>query len=281
MKKILTLLTAFVLAFTLVGCSSSKDKKGIDAEKLDKNNPVTLKIGASNVPHAEILEHIAPKLLEEGIKLDIVTYQDYYLPNKTLSDKEIDANYFQHIPFLNVETKEKGYDLENAGAIHLEPLGLYSTKVKNLNDLRDGGLVLISNNKAEWGRVIKLLVDANLVKVKDGVDIINATFDDIVENKKNLVFKYDNDPSIMVQYYKNGEGDLVSINSNFAVDAGISPKDDAVVIEKGENNPYANIIAVRKGDKDKLVIKKLIEALKSDDTKNFIDSKYKGSVVLV
>ncbi|KXB57431.1 MetQ/NlpA family ABC transporter substrate-binding protein, partial [Gemelliphila asaccharolytica] len=118
--------------------------------------------------------------------LDIVTYQDYYLPNKTLSDKEIDANYFQHIPFLNVETKEKGYDLENAGAIHLEPLGLYSTKVKNLNDLRDGGLVLISNNKAEWGRVIKLLVDANLVKVKDGVDIINATFDDIVENKKNL-----------------------------------------------------------------------------------------------
>ena len=281
MKKILTLLTAFVLAFTLVGCSGAKDKKGIDAEKLDKNNPVTLKIGASNVPHAEILEHIAPKLLEEGIKLDIVTYQDYYLPNKTLSDKEIDANYFQHIPFLNVETKEKGYDLENAGAIHLEPLGLYSTKVKNLNDLRDGGLVLISNNKAEWGRVIKLLVDANLVKVKDGVDIINATFDDIVENKKNLVFKYDNDPSIMVQYYKNGEGDLVSINSNFAVDAGINPKDDAIIFEKPENNPYANLIVVRKGDKDKLVIKKLIEALKSDDTKNFIDSKYKGSVVAV
>ena len=281
MKKILTLLTAFVLAFTLVGCSGAKDKKGIDAEKLDKNNPVTLKIGASNVPHAEILEHIAPKLLEEGIKLDIVTYQDYFLPNKSLNDKEIDANYFQHVPFLDLEIKEKGYKLEDAGAIHLEPLGLYSTKVKNLTDLRDGAVVLVSNSKSDWGRIIKLLSDNGLVKVKDGVDIINATFDDIVENKKNLVFKYDNDPSIMVQYYKNGEGDLVSINSNFAVDAGISPKDDAVVIEKGENNPYANIIAVRKGDKDKLVIKKLIEALKSDDTKNFIDSKYKGSVVLV
>ena len=281
MKKILTLLTAFVLAFTLVGCSGAKDKKGIDAEKLDKNNPVTLKIGATNVPHAEILEHIAPKLLEEGIKLDIVTYQDYFLPNKSLNDKEIDANYFQHVPFLDLEIKEKGYKLEDAGAIHLEPLGLYSTKVKNLNDLRDGAVVLVSNSKSDWGRIIKLLSDNGLVKVKDGVDIINATFDDIVENKKNLVFKYDNDPSIMVQYYKNGEGDLVSINSNFAVDAGISPKDDAVVIEKGENNPYANIIAVRKGDKDKLVIKKLIEALKSDDTKNFIDSKYKGSVVLV
>ena len=281
MKKILTLLTAFVLAFTLVGCSGAKDKKGIDAEKLDKNNPVTLKIGASNVPHAEILEHIAPKLLEEGIKLDIVTYQDYFLPNKSLNDKEIDANYFQHVPFLDLEIKEKGYKLEDAGAIHLEPLGLYSTKVKNLNDLRDGAVVLVSNSKSDWGRIIKLLSDNGLVKVKDGVNIINATFDDIVENKKNLVFKYDNDPSIMVQYYKNGEGDLVSINSNFAVDAGISPKDDAVVIEKGENNPYANIIAVRKGDKDKLVIKKLIEALKSDDTKNFIDSKYKGSVVLV
>ena len=281
MKKILTLLTAFVLAFTLVGCSGAKDKKGIDAEKLDKNNPVTLKIGATNVPHAEILEHIAPKLLEEGIKLDIVTYQDYFLPNKSLNDKEIDANYFQHVPFLDLEIKEKGYKLEDAGAIHLEPLGLYSTKVKNLNDLRDGAVVLVSNSKSDWGRIIKLLSDNGLVKVKDGVDIINATFDDIVENKKNLVFKYDNDPSIMVQYYKNGEGDLVSINSNFAVDAGISPKDDAIVIEKGENNPYANIIAVRKGDKDKLVIKKLIEALKSDDTKNFIDSKYKGSVVLV
>ncbi len=281
MKKILTLLTAFVLAFTLVGCSGAKDKKGIDAEKLDKNNPVTLKIGATNVPHAEILEHIAPKLLEEGIKLDIVTYQDYFLPNKSLNDKEIDANYFQHVPFLDLEIKEKGYKLEDAGAIHLEPLGLYSTKVKNLTDLRDGAVVLVSNSKSDWGRIIKLLSDNGLVKVKDGVDIINATFDDIVENKKNLVFKYDNDPSIMVQYYKNGEGDLVSINSNFAVDAGISPKDDAVVIEKGENNPYANIIAVRKGDKDKLVIKKLIEALKSDDTKNFIDSKYKGSVVLV
>ena len=281
MKKILTLLTAFVLAFTLVGCSGAKDKKGIDAEKLDKNNPVTLKIGATNVPHAEILEHIAPKLLEEGIKLDIVTYQDYFLPNKSLNDKEIDANYFQHVPFLDLEIKEKGYKLEDAGAIHLEPLGLYSTKVKNLNDLRDGAVVLVSNSKSDWGRIIKLLSDNGLVKVKDGVNIINATFDDIVENKKNLVFKYDNDPSIMVQYYKNGEGDLVSINSNFAVDAGISPKDDAVVIEKGENNPYANIIAVRKGDKDKLVIKKLIEALKSDDTKNFIDSKYKGSVVLV
>ena len=281
MKKILTLLTAFVLAFTLVGCSGAKDKKGIDAEKLDKNNPVTLKIGATNVPHAEILEHIAPKLLEEGIKLDIVTYQDYFLPNKSLNDKEIDANYFQHVPFLDLEIKEKGYKLEDAGAIHLEPLGLYSTKVKNLNDLRDGAVVLVSNSKSDWGRIIKLLSDNGLVKVKDGVDIINATFDDIVENKKNLVFKYDNDPSIMVQYYKNGEGDLVSINSNFAVDAGISPKDDAVVIEKGENNPYANIIAVRKGDKDKLVIKKLIEALKSDDTKNFIDSKYKGSVVAV
>ena len=173
MKKILTLLTAFVLAFTLVGCSGAKDKKGIDAEKLDKNNPVTLKIGATNVPHAEILEHIAPKLLEEGIKLDIVTYQDYFLPNKSLNDKEIDANYFQHVPFLDLEIKEKGYKLEDAGAIHLEPLGLYSTKVKNLNDLRDGAVVLVSNSKSDWGRIIKLLSDNGLVKVKDGVDILS------------------------------------------------------------------------------------------------------------
>ena len=289
MKKLLTLLSAFILTFIVVGCSSSgtsnntskttEEKKGINVESLDPNKPVTVKIGATNVPHAELLEHVAPTLEKAGIKLDIVTYQDYYLPNKNLVDKEIDLNYFQHIPFLETEIKEKGYKLEDAGSIHVEPIALYSKKIKSLSELKEGALVLVSNNKAEWGRIIRILQKAELIKIKEGVDPISATFDDIVENPKNLKFKYDNDPAIMVQYYQNGEGDLVSINSNFAVDAGISPVEESVELESADNNPYANIIVVRAGDKDKIVTKKIVEVLQSEDVKKFIKERYKGAVI--
>ena len=211
MKKLLLLITSFVLGFVLIGCSSAskEEKKGIDVEKLDPKNPVTIKVGASNVPHAVLLEHVAPQLEKEGIKLDIITYQDYYIPNKTLNDKEIDINYFQHVPFLKNAIKENGYKIEDAGAVHLEPIGLYSKKVKNVKDLKDGAKVLVSNNKAEWGRVLKLLSAEGLVKIKDGVEPVNATFDDVVENPKNLKFSYENDPALMTQFYQNGEGDLV------------------------------------------------------------------------
>lgn len=284
MKKILAFLSALIVTFTLIGCSTkssstTETKTGINVEKLDPSNPVTVKVGATNVPHAELLEYIKPKLEKEGIKLDIVTYQDYYLPNKNLVDKEIDLNYFQHVPFLNNEIKEKGYAIEDAGKVHIEPIGLYSKKVKSLSELQDGALILVSNNKSEWGRVLSILQKEGLVKIKDGVDVITATFDDVVENPKNLKFKYDNDPAIMVQYYNNGEGDLVSINSNFAVDAGISPVNDSVVVESPDNNPYANIIVTRTGDKDKVVTKKILEYLQSEDVKNYIKEKYKGAVV--
>ncbi|MBF0709894.1 MULTISPECIES: MetQ/NlpA family ABC transporter substrate-binding protein [unclassified Gemella] len=283
MKKFLKAFAATtLLSVSLVGSTALADeKKGIDVDTLDPSKPVTVKIGASNVPHAELLEEVAPKLEKEGIKLDIVPYQDYYLPNKNLNEKEIDLNYFQHVPFLNKEVEEKGYKLDNAGAIHIEPIGLYSKKVKSLSELEEGAKVLVSNNKSEWGRVLKLLQDNGLVKIKDGVDVVTATFDDVVENPKKLEFKYDNDPAIMVQYYNNNEGDLISINTNFAVDAGITPKDDAIALESGENNPYGNIIVTRAGDKDKVVTKKIVEALKSEETVKFIEEKYKGAVLPV
>lgn len=283
MKKLLLLVTSFVLGFVLVGCSSSSSKstnKGIDTETLDPSNPVTIKIGATNVPHAEILEHVKDKLEKEGVKLDIVTYQDYYIPNKTLNDKEIDINYFQHIPFLNVSIKENGYKLESAGAVHVEPIALYSKKIKSLSELKDGATILVSNNKSEWGRILKILQENGIVKVKSGVDIINATFDDIAENPKNLKFNYESDPAIMTQFYNNGEGDLVAINSNFAVDAGLSPINDSVVREK-EDTPYANILVVREGDKDKPVVKKILEAVTSEDTQKWILEKWKGAVIPV
>ncbi|AME10155.1 MULTISPECIES: MetQ/NlpA family ABC transporter substrate-binding protein [Gemella] len=284
MKKILSFVASLLaLVVVLTACSSkSSEKKGIDVEKLDPSNPVTVKVGATNVPHAVLLEHVKPQLEKEGIKLDIITYQDYYVPNKTLNDKEIDINYFQHLPFLENAVKENGYKIENAGAVHLEPIGLYSKKVKDVSELKDGAQILVSNNKSEWGRVIKLLAKKGLVKVKDGVDPITATFDDISENPKNLKFSYENDPALMTKFYENGEGDLVSINANFAVDNGLNPIKDPVLVEEAtEDNPYGNILAVREGDKDKIVVKKILEALKSEDTKKFIQEKWNGAVLPV
>ena len=284
MKKLLLLVTSFVLGFVLIGCSSSskEEKKGIDVEKLDPNNPVTVKIGATNVPHAVLLEHVAPQLEKEGIKLDIVTYQDYYIPNKTLNEKEIDINYFQHVPFLKNAIKENGYKIEDAGAVHLEPIGLYSKRVKDVADLKDGAKVYVSNNKAEWGRVIKLLASKGLVKVKDGVDPVTATFDDIAENPKHLQFSYENDPALMTKYYENDEADLISINANCAVDNGLNAAKDPILVEAATaDNPYGNILAVREGDKDKLVVKKILEALRSEDTKKFMQEKWNGAVLPV
>ena len=284
MKKILSFVASLLaLVVVLTACSSkSSEKKGIDVEKLDPSNPVTVKVGATNVPHAVLLEHVKPQLEKEGIKLDIITYQDYYVPNKTLNDKEIDINYFQHLPFLENAVKENGYKIENAGAVHLEPIGLYSKKVKDVSELKDGAQILVSNNKSEWGRVIKLLAKKGLVKVKDGVDPITATFDDISENPKNFKFSYENDPALMTKFYENGEGDLVSINANFAVDNGLNPIKDPVLVEEAtEDNPYGNILAVREGDKDKIVVKKILEALKSEDTKKFIQEKWNGAVLPV
>ena len=188
----------------------------------------------------------------------------------------------EKIEELAASIKENGYKIEDAGAVHLEPIGLYSKKVKNVKDLKDGAKVLVSNNKAEWGRVLKLLSAEGLVKIKDGVDPINATFDDIAENPKNLKFNYESDPALMTQFYQNGEGDLVSINANFAVDAGLNAATEPILVEKAtDDNPYGNILAVRQGDKDKLVVKKILAALKSEDTQKFIKEKWNGAVVPV
>lgn len=266
-----------ILTLGLVGTLAACGNGGKDSKKSDED---TLKIGASNVPHAEILEHVKPILEKEGVKLDIKTYTDYVIPNKALADGEIDANYFQHIPYFKNQVKENNYKFENAGEIHIEPLGLYSKRVKDLKDVKEGATVIVSNSQTDWGRVISILQDAGLVKVKKGVDITTATFDDIAENPKKLKFTYESDPALMTTFLDNDEGDLIAINSNFAVDAGLDPLKDAVALEK-TSSPYANIIAVRSEDKDNPRIKKLVKVLKSEDVKKWILDKWKGAVVPV
>ncbi|PJN88488.1 MetQ/NlpA family ABC transporter substrate-binding protein [Bacillus sp. mrc49] len=271
MKKFLGFALILVLSIALAACGSDKDKKsGSDTEKLV--------VGASNVPHAEILEKAKPILKEKGIDLEIKTFQDYVLPNKALNDKELDANYFQHLPFLESAIKENGYDFVNAGAIHIEPIGLYSKKYKSIDKLPKGATIILSSSVADHGRALSLLEKNGLIKLKEGIDKTTATTKDIIENKNNLKFDAEYEAALLPKIYESGEGDAVLINSNYAIDAGLNPLKDSIAIEDSES-PYVNVIAVNKGDENKKAIKTLVEVLHSKEIKDFILKEYKGAVV--
>ncbi|MEG0267844.1 MAG: MetQ/NlpA family ABC transporter substrate-binding protein [Carnobacterium sp.] len=272
-KAVLTL----GLSLTLAACGNdSADEK----DSTSKSEETTIKIGASNVPHAEILEFAEPLLAKEGVKLDITTYNDYVIPNIALDEGDLDANYFQHIPFFNSAVAENDFDFVNAGAIHIEPLGLYSKKYKKLSDVKDGAVVLVSNSQSDWGRIISILEKEGLVTLKEGVEPTTATFDDIDKNTKNLKFEYENDPALMTTLYQQEEGDLVAINSNFAVDQDLDPLEDSIALES-TSSPYANIVAVRSEDKKDPAIQKLIKVLKSNEVQDYILEEWKGAVVPV
>jgi D-methionine transport system substrate-binding protein len=276
MKKWIGVLIALTLLLTLAACgSSTSTDKSADGKKLTK-----LVVGASNVPHAEILEQAKPLLKEKGIDLVIKKFQDYVLPNQALKSKELDANYFQHIPYLNAQNKEFGYGFVNAGGIHIEPIGVYSKKYKKLSDLPNGAHLIMSNSVSDHGRLLSLLEAQGLIKLKSGIDKTKATLNDVVSNPKNLKFDTNYEPALLPKIYKNGEGDAVLINSNFAIDNGINPVKDSIAIED-KNSPYVNIVAVRKGDENKPAIKTLIEVLHSKKIQDFILEKYKGAVVPV
>ncbi|MBO0419887.1 methionine ABC transporter substrate-binding protein [Vagococcus fluvialis] len=276
-KKLLGLGLVTVLAIGLAACGGNKEASDKGKAKEDDK---TIVVGASPTPHAEILEEAKPLLKEKGYNLEVKVFQDYVLPNKALEQKEIDANYFQHIPYLEKEILDKGYDFANAGSIHIEKMAFYSKNVKSADDVKDGATVLVSNSQSDWGRVITILQDAGLVKVKDGVELTKATFDDIEENPKNLKFKYDIDPAILTTAYQNDEADLIAINANFAENIGLNPEKDGVFVEK-DNSPYANVIATRTEDKDSEKIKALIEVLHSEKIKDFITEKWNGTISVV
>lgn len=267
MRKIKLLITITLLTL-LVGCGKADD-------------PNTIKIAATSVPHAEILEEAAKMLEEEyGYKLDIVVVQDYVTPNKMLQEKDIDANFFQHIPYLEQQIKDFGYDFTIAGSIHIEPMGAYSKKYDSIEDLPNEALVIFSNSVSDHGRILSLLEEEGLIKLDESVEKINATVEDIVENPKNLQFKADIDASLLPQVYNNNEGDLVIINTNYALDAGLNPLEDALILE-GSASKYVNIVATRTEDIESAKIKALIEVLTSDVLKDFIINNYDGAVVPV
>ncbi|SHE30621.1 D-methionine transport system substrate-binding protein [Atopostipes suicloacalis DSM 15692] len=262
--------------FLLAACGNDQETE-TDAATSEET---TLRIGASNVPHAEILEFVTPKLEEEGITLEIERYNDYVIPNVALEEGDIDANYFQHGPFFEDAIAENHYDFVNAGGIHIEPIAAYSDRHESLEDLQEGAKILVSSNAPDYGRVLAILEEADLITVADGVDLTTASFDDIAENPLDLQFEYEYDPALMPTLLENDEGDVVFINSNFAVDHDLNPLEDSLAIESS-SSPYANIIAVRSEDADNPAIANLIEALRSDETQDFILETWKGSVVPV
>ena len=239
-----------------------------------------LVVGASNTPHAMILEKAEPILKEKGIDLKIETYQDYVLPNEDLDSEELDANYFQHIPYLETQMKDHGYDFEIAGEIHIEPIGVYSKKYKSLDELPDGATILISNSVADHGRVLAMLEKEGLIKLDENVDKTSAEVKDITDNPKNLKFDASYEASFLPTLYNQDEGDALLINSNYAIDNGLNPLEDAIALEESDS-PYVNVLAVRKGDKDRKEIKELVEVLHSKEIQDFILKEWGGSVVPV
>lgn len=268
-KKVLSTLAALVAtAVIFTGCGGD-DKNG--AATSEKN----IKVGATPVPHAEFLEQIKPTLKEEGINLEIIEFSDYVQPNTALNDKELDANFFQHDPYLKDFVKEhKEMKLVNAAGIHIEPMGIYSKKITDLKNLADGSSVAIPNDPTNGGRALLLLEKANLLKLKEGVNE-TATVQDIVENPKNLKF---NEVEAAQVPRTLEDVDIAVINTNFAMQINLVPTKDALFMEDS-TSPYVNIVAVREGDENRPEIQALIKALKSEQIKKFIDEKYKGAIV--
>ena len=225
------------------------------------------------MPHAEILEFVKPSLAKEGVDLQVKVFTDYVQPNVQVAEKRLDANFFQHQPYLDEFNKAKGTHLVSVGAVHLEPLGAYSSKHKTLADLPDGANVVIPNDATNGGRALLLLAKNGLITLKDPTNIL-STIKDITANPKKLKFRELEAatlPRVLTQV------DLALINTNYALEAKLDPSKDALVIE-GSDSPYVNILVTREDNKDSDAVKKLVAALHTPEVKKFIEEKYKGAI---
>lgn len=263
MKKVIALVLALILTLSFAACSSESDEK-------------VIKVGASPAPHAEILEVAKEILAKDGWTLEIVEFTDYVLPNETLAAGEIDANYFQHLPFLNTYNEENGKDIVSAAVIHYEPLGVYPGKTASIDELADGAQIAVPNDGSNEARALYLLQDLGLIKV-DNSKGYNITVLDIVENPLNLDIiesEAAQIPNLLADV------DLAVINGNYAIGAGI---DGSVLVTEAKDSEaaqtYGNIVAVRNGDENSEKTLALVAALKSEEVKTFIEETYGVSVV--
>lgn len=274
-KKIAALLAGALCLSALAACGGGNDAQSSDTNTSDDK---TITVGASPTPHAEILNAAKDVLAEEGYTLNVVEFTDYVQPNTALVDGDLDANYFQHIPYLNNFNKENNADLVSAIEMHYEPFGIYPGKTATLEELADGATVAVPNDGSNETRALLLLQDAGLIKLKDGIDpTSDATKLDIVENPKNLDIQ-----EIAAEQLPRSlqDVDLAVINGNYALQADLNAKEDSLITENPEYaKVYVNVVACRNGDENSDKIQALKKALQSDTVKQFIDDTYKGAVV--
>ncbi|AEC01461.1 MetQ/NlpA family ABC transporter substrate-binding protein [Parasphaerochaeta coccoides] len=266
-KAIAVLLIAFV-AIGLVFAAGAKESAP---------STVKLVVGATPEPHAAFLSLIVSDLAAQGIALEVREFTDYVTPNAALNAGELDANFFQHIPYLEDQISSQGYKLANAGGIHIEPFALYSRKVTSLKDLKNGATVAIPNDPTNGGRALLLLQSAGLITLKAGAGL-SATVLDIASNPKGLKIT-ELEAATLPRVL--GDVDLAAINGNYAIPAGLTATKDGLFVE-GADSPYVNVVAVRAGDESKPAIQALVKALKSKVVQDYVAVTYKdGEVVLV
>ncbi|MNW40770.1 D-methionine-binding lipoprotein MetQ precursor [compost metagenome] len=286
MKKwTLSLLTlALVLVLAACGNNNAKNNTAGNTPAAEGNTttetpaasePVKLVVGAT-VPHADILKFIAPKLKEEGVELEVKEFTDYVQPNVQVYEKQLDANYFQHQPYLDDQNQKNKFDLVSVVGVHVEPFGAYSKKYTAVDQIPDGARVAIPNDATNGGRALLLLEKQGLIKLKEDAGI-DATKADIAENPKNLSF-IEVEAAMLPRQLE--EVDLSLINTNYAIEADLNPTKDALFIED-KDSPYTNILVARPDNKDSEAIQKLAKALTSDDVRKFIEDTYKGALVPV
>ncbi|MCH3915825.1 MAG: MetQ/NlpA family ABC transporter substrate-binding protein [Acidaminococcaceae bacterium] len=271
-KVVLTLAALLTVAAIAVGCGGEK-KQAADTKK-QTGKKITLKIGATPVPHSEILNFIKPVLAKENIDLQVIEFNDYVKPNMALNDKELDANFFQHKPYLDKFIGERKMKLVSLVAVHIEPMGIYSKKLKDIKNVPNGAKVAIPNDPTNGGRALNILAKAGLLKMKDGVGI-NGTVADIKDNPKGLKIT-EIEAALLPRSLD--DVDFSVINSNFAMQANLNPTKDALFVEP-KDSPYANIVVVRAGDEKTEAMEKLKKAITSPEVKKFIEEKYKGAIV--
>lgn len=267
LKKVLAFTALAVVSLGLVACGSSKES----ANKTGDDKVIV--IGATANPHAEILnEAVKPILEKDGYKLDVKVFNDYILPNKGLSEKSLDANFYQHIPYLEEYNKKNNTDLTYTVKVHLEPMGVYSDKIKNLKDLKDGAMISVPNDPTNESRALKLLAKEGLIKVSDK-ELLTKT--DITENPKKIEIK-----ELAAEQLPTAlkDVDAAVINSNYALQGKLNPVKDSIAIES-KDSPYANVIAVRSDNKDSEKIKELSKAINSPEVKKYIEEKYNGAII--
>ena len=272
MKKTLAIVLALVLVLSLAACGGNGSGSG----------NVTIRVGASPTPHAEILKVVVDELAKQGITLEIVEYDDYVQPNLAVESGDLDANYFQHTPYLNTFNAENGTHVVSVGAIHYEPFGIFAGKTASIAELPDGAKIAVPNDGSNETRALLLLQQEGIITLKEGIDASsNATKYDIVDNPKNVEI-VEMEAAQLTNVL--GDVDLAVINGNYALGGGLNAGTDALAVEDASGigaQTYANVLCVKEGNENNEAIQALLKALQSDAVKNYISDTYSGAVVAI